>query len=189
MKNEGISGPPIPLQPKVEDVDSIESDGNSSKSEDDHCDQIDGGGRGVDESDKESLNEGNANSDRPHWRGRNYNLLNDDMSFFERAKIVICLPDKPFNEENLGDIEAGVLFLLEGHLQMTSFRWLLAQVHLEGRRLLLEIVTWYSKHAKSSGDDSGLEGLPNNPYHHVKRWKLSTPVESKLKRKSSDMEV
>ena len=72
---------------------------------------------------------------------------------------------------------------------MISFRWPLVQVRLEGGRLLLEIVTWCSEHAKSSGDDLGLEGLPKNPYRHVKRQKLSTPVESKLKKKSTDMEV
>ena len=111
------------------------------------------------------------------------------MSFFGRAKIVVCLPDEPFDEKNLGDTDASVLFLLDGDFQMTSFRWPLTQVRLEGRRLLLEIVTWCSEHAKSSGYDSRLEGLPKNPYRHVKRRKLSTPVESKLKRKSSDTEV
>ena len=129
------------------------------------------------------------NPDRPHWRGRKCDLLNDDMSFFGRAKIVVCLPDEPFDGENLGDIDAGVLFLSNGDLQMTSFRWPLAQVRLEGGRLLSEIVTWCSEHAKFTRDNLGLEGLPKNPYHHVKRQKLSTPVESKLKRKSSDMEV
>ena len=111
------------------------------------------------------------------------------MSFIGRAKIVVCLPDEPFDEENLRDTDADVLFLSDGDLQMTSFRWPLAQVCLEGGRLLSEIVTWSFEHAKSSRDDSGLEGLPKNPYRHVKRRKLSTPVESKLKRKSSDTEV
>ena len=189
MKSECIGGPPIPLQPKVEDVDPIGSDGNLSKLEDDQSDRVEGGGRGVEESKLECPNESNINPDRPHWRGRKCDLLNDDMSFFGRAKIVVCLPDEPFDEENLGDTDAGVLFLSDGDLQMTSFRWPLAQVRLEGGRLLSEIVTWCSEHAKFSGDDSGLEGLPKNPYHHVKRRKLSTLVESKLKRKSSDMEV
>ena len=63
------------------------------------------------------------------------------------------------------------------------------QVCLKEGRLLCQIVTWCSKHAKSTCDDYGLEGLPKNPYRHVKRRKLSMPVESKLKRKSSDMEV
>ena len=66
MKNEGIDGSPIPLQSKVEDVGPTGSDGNSSESEDDHRDRVEGGGRGVKESDKESPDEGNANPDRPH---------------------------------------------------------------------------------------------------------------------------
>ena len=45
VKNEGISEPPISLQPKVEVVDPTESDGNSSELEDDHCARVDGGGR------------------------------------------------------------------------------------------------------------------------------------------------
>ena len=143
----------------------------------------------MEESDIDSPDEGNANPDRPLWRGRNCDLLIDDMRFFGRAKIVVCLPDEPFDKENFGDTDAGVLFLSEGDLEMTSFWWPLAQVRLEGGRLLSEIITWCSEHAKSSGDDSGLKGLPKNPYNHVKRWKLSTTVESKLKRKSTDMEV
>ena len=189
MKNKGIGGPPIPLQPKVEDVDPTGSDKNSSESEDDHRARVERGGRGVEESDKESPKEGNANSDRPLCRGRNYDLLNDDMSFFGRAKIVVCLLDEPFDEENLGDTDASVQFLSEGDLQMTSFRWPLVQVCFEGGRLLSEIVTWCSEHAKSFGDDSRLEGLPTNLYRHIKRQKLSTLVEFKLKRKSIDMEV
>ena len=113
MKNEGIGGSPIPLQSKVEDVDPTRSDKNSSESEDDHQDRVVGGRRGVKESDKESPEESNANTDRPLWRGRNCDLLNDDMSFFGRAKIVVCLPDEPFDKENLGDTDAGVLFLSE----------------------------------------------------------------------------
>ena len=189
VKNECIGRPPIPLQPKVEDVDPTRSDGNSSELEDDQHDQVEGGGRGVQESKRESPNESNINPDQPHWRGRKCDLLNNDMSFFGRAKIVVCLPDEPFDEENLGDTDAGVLFLLNGDLQMTSFRWPLAQVRLEGGRLLSEIVTWCSEHAKSSGDDSGLKGLSKNPNRYVKRWKLSMLVESKLKRKSSNTEV
>ena len=66
VKNKGIGKPPIPLQPKVEDVDSTRSCRNSSELEDDHRDRVDGGGRGADEFDKESPDEGNANSDRPY---------------------------------------------------------------------------------------------------------------------------
>ena len=72
---------------------------------------------------------------------------------------------------------------------MTSFWWLLAQVWLEGRRLLSKIVMWCSEHAESFGDDSELKGLPKNPYCHIKRQILSMPLESKLKRKSSDVDV
>ena len=173
----------------MEDVDPVGSNGSLSESEDDQRDQVEGGRRGVEESERESPSESNINPDRPHWRGRKCDLLNNDKSFFGRAKIVVCLPDEPFDEENLGDTDAGVLFLSDGDLQITSFRWPLAQVRLEEERLLSEIVTWCSEHAKSSGDDSGLKGLPKNPYRHFKRRKLSTLVESKLKRKSSDMEV
>ena len=116
----------------MEDVEPTVSDGNSSESDDDHHNRVDGGGRGVDESNKESPDEGNANPNQPNWRGRNCDLLNDDMSFFGRAKIVVCLRDELFDEKNLGDTDVGVLFLAEGDLQMTSFRWPLAQVCLEG---------------------------------------------------------
>ena len=141
VKNEGISRPPISFQPKVKNVDQTGLGRNLSESEDNHRDRVDGGGRAANESDKESLDEGNGNSDRPHWRGRDCNLLNDDMSFFGRVKIVVCLLDEPFDEENLGKTDAGVLFLSEGDLQMTSFRWPLAQVCLEGGRLLSQIFT------------------------------------------------
>ena len=64
---------------------------------------------------------------------------------------------------------------------MTSFRWLLGQVRLEGGRLLSEIVAWCSEHGECSGDDSGLDGVWKNPYCHIKRRKLSLPFDSKLK--------
>ena len=102
---------------------------------------------------------------------------------------MVCLPDEPFDEENLGDTDVGVLFLSDGDLQMTSFRWPLAQVRLEGGRLLSEIVTWCFEHGESSGDDSGLEGARKNPYRHMKRRKLSPPVETKLKWKLLDSDV
>ena len=130
-----------------------------------------------------------ANPDRPLWRGRICYILNDDQSILGKAKIVVCLPDEPFDEENLGDTDAGILFLLDGDLQMTSFRWPLAQVQLEGGKLLSEIVTWCSEHGESSRDDLELEGARKNPYRHLKRWKLSPPVETKLKRKLSNSDV
>ena len=72
---------------------------------------------------------------------------------------------------------------------MTSFRWPLGQVRLEGERLLSEIVTWCSEHGESSGDNSGLDGVWKNPYRHIKRRKLSLPFDSKLKWKLSDSDV
>ena len=163
MKNKDIGGPSIPLQTKVEDIDPTGSEGNSLESEDELCNQVDGVGKGVDEADKGSPIASNANLDQSHWRGRNCDLLNDNLSFFGKAKIVICFPKEPFDEENLGDTKAGVLFFLEGDHQMTFFRWFLAQVRLEGPRLLLEIVKWCSEHDESSGNNFGLEGLPKNP--------------------------
>ena len=65
----------------------------------------------------------------------------------------------------------------------------MAQVRLEGKRLLLEIVTWCFEHAKLFEEDSGLEGVPKNPYYHIKRRKLSWTIESKLKRKSIDVDI
>ena len=50
-------------------------------------------------------------------------------------------------------------------------------------------MTWCSEHAKSSGDDSGLDGVRKNPYRHIKRRKLSLPFDSKLKWKLSDSDV
>ena len=72
---------------------------------------------------------------------------------------------------------------------MISFRWPLGQVRLEGGRLLSEIVTWCSEHGQSSGDDSGLDRVRKNPFHHIKRRKLSLPFDSKLKWKPSDSDV
>ena len=80
---------------------------------------------------------------------------------------------------------------------MTLFRWPLAQVRLEGGRLLSEIVTWCSEHGESFGDDSGFKRVLKNSYHHIKRWKLSLtfdsklslPFDSKLKWKLSDLDV
>nr|PNR58557.1 hypothetical protein PHYPA_005552 [Physcomitrium patens] len=109
--------------------------------------------------------------DRPLWRGKQCDLLNEDLSFFGKARIVVCLSDEPFDEDNLEDTHVGIMFLLEGDMQMTSFRWPLTQVRLEGGRLLSEIVTWCSEHAGSSGEDSGLEGVPKNSYRHIKRRK------------------
>ena len=134
VKDEGISSPPIPCQPnKVKS----ESSGSDMKANDGKESEVDGHGVGPEEKvDKGDTNSASANPNRPLWRGRIYYLLNNDLSILGKAKIMVCLPNEPFDEENLGDTDAGVLFLSDGDLQMTSFRWPLAQVRLEGGRLL-----------------------------------------------------
>ena len=187
VKDEGIGGLPIPIQPcKVK----IESTGPDMMANDGREPEIEGDTVGSEErGDNRDTESPSANSDRPLWRGRICYILNDNLSILGKAKIVVCLPDEPFDEENLGDTDVGVLFLSDGDLQMTSFRWPLAQVRLDEGRLLSEIVTWCSEHGESSGDDSELEGARKNPYRHMKRRKLSPPVDTKLKRKLSDSDV
>ena len=63
MKSKCIDGPPIPLQPKVEDVNPAGSDGNSLDLEDDQRDRVERGGRGVEKSERESPYESNINPD------------------------------------------------------------------------------------------------------------------------------
>ena len=187
VKDEGIGGPPIPIQARKV---KIESSGSDMKANDGRESEINGHTIGSEEKvDNGDTDSPSANPDRPLWRGRICYLLNDDLSILGKAKIVVCLPDEPFDEENLGDTDAGVLFLSERDLQMTTFRWPLAQVRLEGGRLLSEIVTWCSEHEESSGDDLGLERARKNPYRHLKRQKLSPPIETKLKRKLSDSDI
>ena len=186
VKEEGIDGPPIRFQPEMEDNSISDSDINTTAS----ADELGGyGARAQEKVDQGDAKSANVYSDRPLWRGRLCDLLNDDLTFFGKAKIVFCLPNEPFDEENLGDTDAGVLFILDGDLQMTLFRWPLAQVRLEGERLLLEIMTWCSEHGESSRDDLGLDGVWKNPYHHIKRRKLSLPFDSKLKWKLSNSDV
>ena len=119
-----------------------EFNGSNIKATDGKEAEVDGHGVGAEEKvDKGDTKSASAYPDRPLWRGRICDLLNDDLSILGKAKIVVFLSDKPFDEENLGDTDVGVLFLSDGDLQMTSFRWPLAQVRLEGGRLLSEIVT------------------------------------------------
>ena len=130
VKDEGIGGPLIPCQP---DKVKNESSGSDMKANDGKEYEVDGHYVGPEEKvDKGDTNSASANPDRPLWRGKICYLLNDDLSIHGKAKIVICLMDKPFDEENLGDTDAGILFLSDGDLQMTSFRWPLAQMRLEG---------------------------------------------------------
>ena len=187
VKDKGIGGLPIPFQAdKVKNefngCDMKATNGKEAEV-DIHCV---GAEEKVDKGDTESAS---AYLNRPLWRGRICDLLNDDLSVLRKAKIVVCLPDEPFDEENLEDTDAGVLFLSDGGLQMTSFRWPLAQVRLEGGRLLSEIVTWCFEHDESSRDDLGLEGAWKNPYRHMKRQKLFPLVETKLKWKLSNSDV
>ena len=72
----------------------------------------------VDNGDIES---DNAYSNRPLWRSRICDLLNDNLTFFGKAKIIVCLPDKPCDEENLRDSDVGILFLSDRDFHMTSF--------------------------------------------------------------------
>ena len=187
LKDEGMGGLPIPYQP---DKVKNESSGSDMKANDGKESEVDDHSVGPEEKvDKGDIDSASANLDRPLWRGTICYLFNDDLSILGKAKIVVCLPDEPFDEENLGDTDARVLFLSDGDLQMTSLCWPLAHIWLEGGRLLSEIVTRCSKHGESSGDDSGLEGARKNPYRHMKRRKLSPLVETKLKWKLSDLDV
>jgi hypothetical protein len=72
---------------------------------------------------------------------------------------------------------------------MTTFRWSLIQVKLEGSRLFSEIVTWFFENAVPDNEDTGLEGMAKNPYHHIKRRKLQYFRNSKLRRKTSKLDV
>ena len=119
VKEERIDRSPIHFHPDMEDQSGSDSNINTTAPADDLGSQSGGVPEKVDHKDAESANE---NPDRPLWRGRICDLLNDDLSFFGKAKILVCLPDEPFDEENLGDTDAGVFFLLDGDLQMTSFR-------------------------------------------------------------------
>ena len=113
VKEKRIGGPLIHLHPDMEDQSSSDSDINATAPCDGNGSQSGEAPDMVDQRDAESAN---ANPDRPLWRGRICDLLNDDLSFFGKAKILVCLPDEPFDEENLGDTDTGVLFLSDGDL-------------------------------------------------------------------------
>ena len=124
VKEDGIGNLPIQFQLEKEDNNFNGSDINNTNSED----KLGGHGVGaqekVDNRDAESVN---MYPNQPFWRGRICNLLNDDLTFFGKGKIVVYFLNKPFDEENLRDTDARVLFLLDVDLQITSFRWPLAQ--------------------------------------------------------------
>ena len=119
VKEERIGGPSIHFHADREDQSSSDSDIDTTARADDLGSQSGGVPERVDHREAESANE---YPDRPLWKGRICDLLNDDLSFFGKAKILVCLPDEPSDEENLGNTNAGVLFLSDGDLQMTSFR-------------------------------------------------------------------
>ena len=114
VKEERIGGPSIQFHPNMEDQSGSDSDINTTALADDLGNHSGGLPERVDLRDAESTNE---YPDRPLWRGRICDLLNDDLSFFGKAKILVCLPNEPFDEENLGDTDAGVLFLSDGDLR------------------------------------------------------------------------
>ena len=111
MKEERISGPPIHFHLNMEDQSCSDSDINTTAPADDHGGQTVTAPDKVDQRDAESAS---AYSDRPLWRGRICDLLNDNLSFFGKAKILIYLLDEPFDEEILGTPMRGFSFFLMG---------------------------------------------------------------------------
>ena len=91
VKEERIGGSSIHLHPDMEDQSSSDSDTNATAPDDGHGRHSGGPPDMVNQRDGESSN---ANPDRPLWRGRICDLLNDDLSFFGKAKILVCLLDE-----------------------------------------------------------------------------------------------
>jgi hypothetical protein len=111
--------------------------------------------------------------DRPFWRGKYCLLFNEDFLVHGRAFIQVCFPDEPFDENVLGDTDVGVMYVSENNdLQMTTMRWLLTHVRLEGGRMLSEIILFCCENALSDGSDDGLDGMKKNPYRFNVRRKL-----------------
>ena len=113
VKEEGIDGPLIQLQAEKVDNDFSVSDINTTDSEDEFGSHGVGAQEKVDKGDAKSAS---AYPDRLLWRGRICDLQNDNLTILGKAKIVVCLLYKPFDEENLGETNAGVFFLLDGNL-------------------------------------------------------------------------
>ena len=107
VKQEDIGGPLIQFQPEKDDNDFFSLDINTTNSDNELGRQGVGAQKKVDKGDIES---DNVYPDRPLWRSKICDLLNDDFTFFGKAKIIVCLPDKPFDEKNLGDTNARVFF-------------------------------------------------------------------------------
>jgi hypothetical protein len=123
------------------------------------------------------------------WGGKYCLLLNDDFSVYGCTFIQVCLPDDPFDEDVLGDTDVDIIYVFENNdLQMTTMRWPLTHVRLEGGRLLLEIILFYSENAPSDE----LDGVKENPYRFNVRRKLMTSNDcttTKLQRKTFPDEV
>jgi hypothetical protein len=130
---------------------------------------------------------------RPLRRGKYCLLPNEDFSVHGRAFIQVCLPDEPFDENVLGDTDVGVIYVSENNdLQMTTMRWPLTHVRLEGGRMLFEIILFCSENALSDGSDDGLDGVKKNPYRFNVRRKLlrsDNYTTTKIHQKTSPEEV
>jgi hypothetical protein len=109
------------------------------------------------------------------------------------AFIQVCLPDEPFNENVLGDTDMGVIYVSENNdLQMTTMRWPLTHVRLEGGHLLSEIILFCSENALFDGSNDGLDGVKKNPYRFNVRRKLLRSDDcatTKIHQKTSPEEV
>jgi hypothetical protein len=110
-----------------------------------------------------------------------------------RAFIQVCLPDEPFDEDVLGDTDVAVMYISKNNdLQMTTMRWPLMHVRLEGGRLLSEIILFCSENTLSNGSDDGLDGVKKNPYRFNVRRKLlmsDNCATTKIYQKTSPEEV
>jgi hypothetical protein len=75
---------------------------------------------------------------------------------------------------------------------MTTMRWLLTHVRLEGGRMLSEIILFSSEKTLSDGSDDGLDGVKKNPYRFNVRRKLLRSDDyatTKIYQKTSPEEV
>jgi hypothetical protein len=89
--------------------------------------------------------------------------------------------------------DMGVMYVSENNdLQMTTMRWPLTHVRLEGGRMLSEIILFCSKNALSDGSDDGLDKVKKNPYRFNVRRKLLRSDDyatTKIHQKTSSEEV
>ena len=106
-----------------------------------------------------------------------------------RAFIQVCLPNEPFDADVLGNTDVGVMFVSENdNLQMTTMRWPLTHVRLEGGRLLSEIILFCSKNVLSDVSDNSLDRVKKNPYRfnvYRKLLRSDDCATTKIQRKTS----